>query len=102
MYEYIAEVIRVVDGDTAELKIDLGFRMYMVANCRFYRVDTPELKKEPERALAAKQFTESHLPVGAKVRISSKRLDKYGRPEVTIYIGDTTLNALLKLAGHIK
>lgn len=92
MYNYNAEVIRVVDGDTVELNIDLGFRMWMRANCRFYGVNAPELhssiEEVREQAKKAKEFVESKLPAGSKVSILSKKLDKYGRPLVRIFYID--------------
>lgn len=99
LYTYEATVLRVVDGDTAELNIDLGFTISWKSTCRFYGINTPELKSkdiaEKERAKLAKAATESHLPPGTKIKIVSRQLDKYGRPLVDIYIGDMHLNQWL-------
>ncbi len=49
MYEYKAKVIRVIDGDTIEVMIDLGFEVFAKEKIRFARIDTPEthgVKKE--------------------------------------------------------
>lgn len=91
LYTYEATVIRVVDGDTAQLQIDLGFTVTWTSNCRFYGINTPELKsKDPDvryQAKEARTQTEFHLKPGSKIRIISRELDKYGRPLVDIYCG---------------
>lgn len=91
LYTYKATVNRVVDGDTAELIIDLGFTVQWKSTCRFYGINTLELKSkdaaEREMAKEAKTQTSFHLPVGSKVIIVSRDLDKYGRPLVDVYCG---------------
>lgn len=92
LYTYKAIVVRVLDGDTAELIIDLGFTVKWKSTCRFYGINTAELnsKDENERILAnaAKDFTKQYLNEGSVVLIKSKQLDKYGRPLVDIYCGE--------------
>ncbi|RLA42168.1 MAG: hypothetical protein DRQ64_00300 [Gammaproteobacteria bacterium] len=41
-YTYKAKVLRVVDGDTIDLEIDLGFRQFGKHRCRLHGIDTPE------------------------------------------------------------
>ncbi len=89
MYNYKAEVIRVIDGDTIKLRIDLGFRTFIEANCRIYGVNAPELHSkdgaEKFKANEAKEWVEQELIEGDRVTIDSKQLDKYGRPLVTLW-----------------
>jgi micrococcal nuclease len=89
LYNYKATVVRVVDGDTVELMIHLGFTIVWKSTCRFFGVNTPELKsKDPlvrAKALEAKQYLIDKLPAGEVVYITSKELDKYGRPLADIY-----------------
>jgi micrococcal nuclease len=103
MYTYNATVLRVIDGDTVQLNIDLGFRMYFKANCRLNGLNTKELnsKDEAERELAnkAKQYLESLTPVNKSVRIESKSLDKYGRPLIELYVDDLHVNESLLKEG---
>jgi micrococcal nuclease len=103
MYTYNATVLRVLDGDTVQLNIDLGFRMYFKANCRLNGLNTKELnsKDEAERELAnkAKQYLESLIPVNKSVRIESKSLDKYGRPLIELYVDDLHVNESLLKEG---
>ena len=42
MYEYLAEVIKIVDGDTVDLKVDLGFHCTITERFRLEGIDTPE------------------------------------------------------------
>lgn len=89
LFNYYAIVNRVVDGDTVNLTIDLGFRMTMTANCRLAEINAPELTSADydERILAhkAKDFLTQKLPVGTKILVESKGLDKYGRPVVKLW-----------------
>jgi micrococcal nuclease len=88
MYTYKAFVLRIVDGDTVELNIDLGFKIWYKTTTRFYGVNTPELNSkdltERQQAQAAKAYVAAQLPIGCEVLFESKELDKYGRPLGTI------------------
>ena len=58
MYEYSAKCLRVVDGDTLDCEIDLGFDIFIHERVRFYGIDAPESRtrdlEEKKRGLAAK------------------------------------------------
>lgn len=90
MFEYQAYVKRVIDGDTIEVAVDLGFRMTMDTPVRLYGINAPEMNSqvasERSKAMAAKEFLEDRI-LSRIVRIkSSKPKDKYGRWLATIYI----------------
>jgi endonuclease YncB( thermonuclease family) len=106
MYEYKAEVIRIVDGDTIVLRIDLGFKLSYKVSCRLHGINCPELrsKSASERvaAKAAKDFTQGELAIGSTVLVYSVELDKYGRPLVDIFYGDKHLNEELVSNNHAK
>lgn len=112
LYTYKATVVRVIDGDTVELIIDLGFTVQWKSTCRLYGINTPELRSknadEKAKALLARDFTKANLNEGAIVIIKSKKLDKYGRPLVDIYCSEDYsihLNAALidaELATSLK
>ena len=86
MYEYSCRIVRVVDGDTVDIDIDLGFDVWLKKQrIRLYGVDTPESRsrdlEEKKYGLAAKAFVEKHLPVGSTQPLRTK-LDgrgKFGR-----------------------
>ena len=83
MYKYRAIVSRVVDGDTIDLDIDLGFSVWLNSErIRLEGIDTPEIrtkdKEEKKYGRMAKEFVEDKLPVGAKVTVMTK-IDKEGK-----------------------
>jgi micrococcal nuclease len=92
LYHYKATVNRVVDGDTAELTIDLGFTVKWKSTCRFYGINTPELNSRDiavkQKAKDARLYVSTQLIKGLEVLIISRELDKYGRPLVDIYYGE--------------
>ena len=106
MYTYNAKVIRVIDGDTVELDIDLGFTIHWKSSCRLYGINTPELnskdKDEKLKAFEAKNFLIQELPVGSNVTINSKKLDKYGRPLVEVINNHININQELLVLGLAK
>ena len=102
MYEYQARVIRVIDGDTIELDIDLGCHVHVTRMARLRGVNCPELTGDNREAgLAAKQYTETWLS-GETVRVNTHidRADKYGRLLVDIWIGPVLFNASIVQAKH--
>jgi micrococcal nuclease len=109
-YEYDASLVRVVDGDTVVLKIDLGFKVETEQSCRLYGIDTPELIGETRAAgLAAKVFVEMSLAAATgKLRVKTHKpiRDKYGRylVELLYPVGDTdiNLNEQLVTFGYAK
>ena len=85
MYNYKAKVIKVVDGDTLDLQIDLGFKIFTQIRVRVLDVDTYETKGEfKELGLKIKEATKKLLE-GKDVIIESYKsddklkTDKYGR-----------------------
>ena len=86
MYEYSCRIVRVVDGDTVDIDIDLGFDVWLKKQrIRLYGVDTPESRtrdlEEKKYGLAAKKFVEKRLPIGSKQTLRTKLDDrgKFGR-----------------------
>lgn len=96
-----ATVVRVVDGDTVVLDLDLGWHITLRAGVRVYGVDAPELATEEGKRAA--EWVRSWLPVGAPVTFRSRVLDKYGRPLGRVVLGDgRDLGVLLVDAGMAK
>lgn len=81
-YLYNAKITNVVDGDTIDAVVDLGFNIYTKIRFRLYGIDTPEkTDKDPVvriSAMLATEFVRSAL-LDADVTIESKEKDKYGR-----------------------
>ena len=107
-HNYSAKLVRVVDGDTCDAMIDLGFDVWIKRRIRFYGVDTWESRtrdlEEKAKGLAAKAFTKDLLENcdEGKFSIKSHGTGKYGRVLGELYIKgyEKTLNELLKDNGH--
>ena len=80
-YKYRAKLIRCVDGDTADLEIDLGFYMTAKIRCRLLGVDTPERGKPDYKKATAR--LENLIAVECDEEgyfsISTHKTGKYGR-----------------------
>ena len=86
MFEYNCTIVKVIDGDTVDVDIDLGFGVWLKKQrSRFYGIDTPESRtrdlEEKKYGLAAKAFVEAHLPVGSIRTLTTvqDKTGKYGR-----------------------
>lgn len=73
-----ATVVRVVDGDTITLDLDLGWYLTLRRSCRIVGINAPE--RNTALGPAATAFLAELLPVGTEVIFTSTKLDKYGRP----------------------
>ena len=93
MYEYkVKELVKVVDGDTVDAVIDLGFSLALKQRLRLTGIDAPELlSKDPaERQLAqeAKDFLTGKLYSAKAIRIATSKDDKYGHILAEIHLDD--------------
>ena len=102
MFEYNCKIVKVVDGDTADVDIDLGFGVWLKKQrIRFYGIDTPESRtrdlEEKKYGLMAKEMVLDHLPIGSTqiLRTHKDGVGKYGRILGSFVVGDTTLNQML-------
>lgn len=107
LYHYNAEITRVVDGDTVDAFIDLGFDMHSKQRVRLFGINTPECrtrdKAEKKRGLAAKAFVSGALALNKNKCVIKTRLDKkgkFGRVLGVIYVDDYNLNSRLVEKGH--
>ena len=107
-YEYSAKLVRVVDGDTCDALIDLGFDTWVKKRIRFKGVDTWECrtrdKEEKVKGLAAKAFTKNLLENSdeGKFAVRSYGVGKYGRVLGELFVKGKTksVNDLLLENGH--
>ena len=86
MHEYRCTIRRVVDGDTVDVDIDLGFGIWVHnERVRLYGIDTPESRtrdlEEKKAGIYAKQCVEAFLPVGSTQTLKTykDKVGKYGR-----------------------
>ena len=83
MYEYRATLLKVVDGDTIDCNIDLGFGVFLNnQRIRLYGIDTPESRtrdlEEKKCGKLAAKYIEDHIKVSSSFTLRS-RLDKKGK-----------------------
>ena len=100
MYEYKATIIRVVDGDTCDVDIDLGFDVWVRRQrIRLFGIDTPECrtrnKAEKAHGMLAKKYVQAALKLGGVYALRTKEKGKFGRYLGEIKVGRTTINKLL-------
>ena len=83
MYTYKIKLDRVVDGDTIDAKIDLGFDISVKKRIRFMGINTPESRtrdlEEKARGLAAKDRLKNILEGASMIQLNSHGVGKYGR-----------------------
>jgi micrococcal nuclease len=99
MYEYKCEFTRVVDGDTIDCVLDLGFSILHKCRVRLYGIDTPESRTrdldEKARGKLASKFLEDSINNGKQVILRSELKDskgKYGRVLGSIVVDDLDIN----------
>ena len=99
MYEYNCTVTRVVDGDTIDVILDLGFSILHKCRISLYGIDTPESrtrdKDEKVRGKLAAKYLEDAINNGTKVVLRSKLKDskgKYGRVLGEVIVDDININ----------
>lgn len=113
MYDYRGIVTNVVDGDTVDIDVQLGFGVIYDIRVRLNGIDTPEIFRpktanEKMRGYAAKRFVEKRI-LGKNVNIITfkDKKGKYGRYIADIVYEDGEKGACfiseeLKLAGYVK
>ena len=86
MYNYRAKVRRVVDGDTVDFEVDLGFNMYAKIRTRLIDVDTPERGEEDfhEATAMLRDLLYQQADDEGWLTITTGKTGKYGRWLVTI------------------
>lgn len=82
LFHYRATVKRIVDGDTIDVRLDLGFDLHMEARIRFAGINAPESRTkdlvEKQKGLEAKRFVEDWIDNSESIIIQTQ-LDKKGK-----------------------
>ena len=113
MYTYKIKLDRVVDGDTIDAEIDLGFDVKIKKRIRFMGINAPESRtkdlEEKARGLAAKDRVKALLDGCENIQLKSHGVGKFGRclGEIMLDMIDgqekltlVSLNELLIKEGH--
>jgi micrococcal nuclease len=100
MYQYKIKDIRVVDGDTIEASIDLGFNIFLKQFIRLSNINAPEIKTLNEEVkkygLRAKNKLEEYINSGTEVIVATQnpnKSEKYGRVLGEVYVQGHNLTA---------
>ena len=103
MYYYKVEVLRIVDGDTVDVRIDLGFNVWHKCRVRLMGINAPESRtrdlEEKARGLAAKQWLIDRLEFKA-VEMKSHGSGKYGRILGELFVDEVNINEEMIEKGH--
>lgn len=109
MYKYnVKEVIRVVDGDTIDLIVDLGFSIFHRIRVRLLGVDAPETRtkdlEEKARGLKAKEFLTIFMDDNrsSEIIVESKKLDSFGRSLAYVFVDGYNLSYIMIENGHAE
>ena len=113
MYNYKISVLKVVDGDTIDAEIDLGFDIKVKKRVRFMGINAPESRtrdlEEKARGLAAKDRVKALLEGCKNIQLHSHGIGKFGRCLGEIFLDTVdgqekltveSLNELLIREGH--
>ena len=109
MYDYRAQLVKVVDGDTIDVDIDLGFHVHAHERVRLNGINAPELhSKDPaerERGKAATEHLKTLIMGEGQLVVTTvlDKQEKYGRflAKITNASGED-VNAEMVKAGHAK
>ena len=104
MYEYNAKLIRVIDGDTVDALIDLGFDVWVKKRIRLYGIAAPATRTkdldEKAQGLLTKERLSALLEASdGRFILSSHGVGKYGRCLGTLFIEKQNINELLVSEG---
>jgi endonuclease YncB( thermonuclease family) len=101
MYQYkISKILRVLDGDTVDVTIDLGFNIHLNHRVRLVNIDAPSVRTLNEEVkkygLRAKEKLEEYLNSGDSIIVATQKpseTEKYGRVLGEIYVEGHNLTA---------
>ncbi len=106
MFEYRCKLIKVVDGDTIDVDIDLGFGVWLRdQRVRLYGIDTPESRtrdlEEKKYGLAAKEYLIKWTGAGdLRIKTHKDERGKFGRILGEIWTFDTNINDKMVYEHH--
>jgi micrococcal nuclease len=102
-YRYNAKILKIVDGDTVWVEIDLGLRVFCKERVRLLGIDAPEMRgANREQGIASKEYLINLLKNhGNQVIIETKKEGKYGRWLATLFTDDgENINQMMIDGGH--
>jgi len=98
MYQYKATVLKIVDGDTLHLEVDLGFDVKRRDSFRLEGINAPEISTA--EGIASKEWLTERLTQGVLIITTHKdKREKYGRYLATLWIDKINVNEAMIKAG---
>lgn len=99
MFTYRATVYNIVDGDTIDVEVDLGFKIYTKQRIRLNRIDTPE-----RGDIGFKEATNrlKELILDKEIQLTTTKVSKWGYYLGDIYINDQNINQIMLNEGLAK
>jgi micrococcal nuclease len=92
-------ITNIVDGDTVDGFVDLGYRIWTEQRFRLLGIDTPE--RSQEGYTEATEYVKERI-LGKEVQLTSEKSDSFGRYLATIYFEDSIINVELLEKGFAK
>ena len=100
----VKKIIKIVDGDTIDIEIDLGFSLTKKERVRLAGIDTPESRTrdldEKAEGLLAKSFLEKQLDEAVDLRVKTEKDGKYGRMLGWLHDGNKNINKYMVIKGY--
>jgi len=107
MFEYSVKVLKVIDGDTLDVMIDLGFDIFTNQRVRLAGIDTPESRttdmREKQLGIEAKEYLKNKIDKAKIITIQTCKGDpneKYGRILARVYLDTECINDSLIENGY--
>lgn len=100
MFEYKAKCVRVLDGDTMDFQMDLGFNMTTIQRVRLLGVDAPETRtldlNEKRAGFAVKYQVAALISNAKEIKVKTHKTGKFGRWLGIVWCDDVNLNEQVK------
>ena len=106
MYQYKATLNRIIDGDTIDVNVDLGFDVKIKQRVRLYGINTPEVRtkdlKEKQKGIEATEYLKKILPKEFVIETILNKRGKYGRVLGILWVKDVNINEKMVNEGYAK
>ena len=105
MYEYaVKKIVKVVDGDTVDVEIDLGFSLTKKERIRLAGIDTPETRtrdeEEKKLGIDAKEYLSMRLESSKNLIVKTEKDGKYGRMLGWLFDDNRSINRDMTDLGY--
>ena len=105
MYEYaVKKIVKVVDGDTVDVEIDLGFSLTKKERIRLAGIDTPETRtrdeEEKKLGIDAKEYLAMRLESSKNLIVKTEKDGKYGRMLGWLFDDNRSINRDMTDLGY--